>query len=90
MKLYWKERRAGQQLVLVSDDGSELEVGGIRRTDHGFNAFAKTLGYDPSRARNDIATMEEAKTFVESFSPWEPYEGGQGLSVDPDVKPLDS
>lgn len=90
MKLYWKERRAGQQLVLASDDGSELEVGGIRRTDRGFNAFAKTLGYDPSRAQNDIATMEEAKAFVESFSPWEPYEGGQGLSVDPDVKPLDS
>ena len=90
MKLYWKERRSGQQLVLLADDGNEVEVGGVRHATNGFNAFAKTFGYDPSRAQNDIATMEEAKAFVESFSPWEIYPGSQGLSVETDVKPMDS
>ncbi len=35
-----------------------------------------------------MGTLEEAKEFVESFRPWDLYDGGQGLSVDPQVRPL--
>jgi hypothetical protein len=31
--------------------------------------------------------MEDAKAFVESFRPWELYKGGQGLGVEPEVRP---
>ena len=89
MKVYWKESRIGLRLVLA-DEQREDEVGGIRQTRSGYDAFAKTVGYEPGRAQKGIPTLEEAKAFVESFSPWELYEAGRGLSVDPDVKPLDS
>ena len=75
--------------MLVGDDGEELEVGAFRETPRGFDAFAKALGYDPGRATKDIATIEEAKAFVESFRPWEEYEGGPGLEVDPKVRPVE-
>ena len=86
MAVFWREARRGQRLVLGMDDGSEEEIGGVRETKRGFDAFAKTFGYEPGRAVKGMATMEEAKQFVESFSPWELY-GAHGLSVDPDVRP---
>ena len=92
MKVYWRELKKGQRLVLSSNDGedgeNEEEVGGVRQTKRGFDAFAKTFGYEPGRAEKDIETLEEAKEFVEGFKPWELYDGGQGLSVDPNVVPL--
>ena len=75
--------------MLASDDGEELEVGAVRETPRGFDAFARAQGYDPGRATKGVATIEEAKAFVESFRPWEEYEGGQGLEVDPEVRPTD-
>ena len=91
MKAYWREVKRGQRLVLSSEDGGdEEEIGGVRETKRGFDAFAKTFGYEPGRAMKGIATMEEAKEFVESFSPWELYQGGEGLSVDTEVKPLET
>ncbi len=30
--------------------------------------------------------MGEAKEFVESFRPWDLYDGGEGLSVEPAVR----
>ena len=89
MNVYWKEVRRGQRLVLDSGDNQE-EVGGVRETKRGFDAFAKTFGYEPGRAQKDIESMEEAKSFVESFRPWELYDGAQGLDVDPEVKPADA
>jgi hypothetical protein len=90
MKVYWRERRRGLRLVLVQEEGAdEIEVGGVRETKSGFDAFAKTFGYEPGRAEKGIPTLGEAKTFVESFNPWELYEGAQGLPVDPDVKPIE-
>ena len=86
MELYWQATRKGQRLVLCSDDGQEEEVGGVRETKRGFDAFAKTFGYDPGRAERGIPSMAEAKEFVESFSPWELFQGGQGATVDPEVK----
>lgn len=87
MKVYWRYTKRGQRLVL-SDGDIEEEVGGVRETKRGFDAFAKTFGYDPGRAVKGMASMDEAKGFVESFKPWEMYEGGQGLSVDSEVLPL--
>ena len=89
MIAYWREFRRGQRLVLVSEEGGEEEeIGGVRETKRGFDAFAKTFGYDPGRAMKGIETLEEAKEFVESFRPWELYDGGHGVSVDPQVRHL--
>lgn len=88
MTVYWREWRKGQRLILSLKGGShEEEVGGVRETKRGFDAFAKTFGYDPGRAQKDIPTMEVAKEFVESFRPWELFEGGEGLDVESSVRP---
>ena len=90
MMVYWRERRKGQRLVLVQEEGGdEIEVGGVRETKRGFDAFAKTFGYDPGRAQKGMETLEEAKSFVESFRPWEMYQGTHGLSVESDVRPAE-
>jgi len=34
-----------------------------------------------------MASMDEAKAFVESFRPWELYGGTEGESVEPKVRP---
>ena len=89
MRLYWRYTKRGQRLVLGADDGDlEEEVGGVRETKRGFDAFAKTFGYEPGRAEKGMASMDEAKQFVESFKPWELYEEGQGLAVGSEVMPL--
>ena len=88
MKVYWRKTRRGQRLVLNVDDGEhEEEIGGVRETKRGFDAFAKTFGYEPGRAEKGIPTMAEATVFVESFRPWELFDGTQGLSVEPEVRP---
>ena len=87
MTVYWSEWRRGQRLILSIEGGVHEEVGGVRETKRGFDAFAKTFGYDPGRAQKDIPTMEVAKQFVESFRPWELFEGGDGLNVESSVRP---
>ena len=87
MKLYWQQVRRGERLVLASDDEQNVEeVGGVRETKRGFDAFAKTFGYEPGRAQKGIPSMNEAKEFVESFTPWNLYDGAEGLSVEPAVR----
>lgn len=90
MMVYWRERRKGQRLVLVQEEGGdEIEIGGVRETKRGYDAFAKTFGYEPGRAQKGIETLDEAKSFVESFNPWEMYQGAEGLGVEPDVRSPD-
>ena len=87
MKLYWQQSRKGERLVLASDDDQSVEeIGGVRETKRGYDAFAKTFGYEPGRAQKGIPSMEEAKEFVESFRPWDLYDGAEGLSVEPAVR----
>ncbi len=87
MKLYWQQVRKGERLVLTSDDEQSVEeIGGVRETKRGFDAFAKTFGYEPGRAQKGIPSMEEAKEFVENFRPWNLYDGADGLSVEPAVR----
>ena len=86
MKLYWQQTRRGERLVLASEDDEIVEVGGVRETKRGFDAFAKTFGYEPGRAEKGISSMKEAKAFVEGFKPWDLFDGGQGLAVEPAVR----
>ena len=90
MNIYWQERRKGQRLILKFDEETAEEIGGVRETSRGFDAFAKTFGYEPGRAQKGIASMEEAKAFVESFRPWDLYHGTEGLTVEPTVRPQPS
>ena len=88
MQLYWQQRRKGQRLMLITDDGEQQEeVGGVRETKRGFDAFAKTFGYEPGRSEKGIPTLDEAKTFVESFKPWELFVPDEVLAVDSEVRP---
>jgi len=88
MDIFWRETRRGQRLVLVKDDESyEEEIGGVRETKRGFDAFAKTFGYEPGRAQKGMSTLEEAKTFVESFTPWDLYADTSNIVVDTNVRP---
>lgn len=90
MEVYWRRVKFGQALILSNDDGQQEELGGFRETKRGIDALAKTFGYDPERARKGFATIEEAKAFVESFSPWELY-NAECVAVDSEVRPaLDS
>ena len=87
MRVYWREVKWGQSLILSNeDDGQEEELGGFRETKRGIDALAKTFGYDPDRSRKGFPTIEDAKAFVESFRPWELY-NVQGVTVDPEVRP---
>ena len=88
MKLYWREIRRGQRLVMGDDGDDEQEIGGVRLNKDVYDAFAKTIGYEPGRAVKGIATLEQAKEFVESHTPWDLFEGTQGLSVEEEVRPL--
>ena len=85
MKLYWVERKAGQRLVLEDDDGDWKEMGAVRQTRRGFDAFATTNTYDPGRAERSIPTLEEAKTFVVGHRPWELFIGPVDLEVETEV-----
>ena len=90
MEVYWKERKKGQRLICVSEgENEEIEIGGVRLTKSGYDAFAKTFGYEPGRAMKGIANREEAKNFVESFRPWELFGSGDGITVDPEVRSED-
>lgn len=86
MELFWQQTRKGQRLILDIGAEGQAEIGGVRETKRGFDAFAQTFGYDPGRAQKGIASMEEAKAFVESFRPWELYRGTHGLSVQSEVR----
>ena len=70
MKLFWKEKAKGLDLVVLDDNGDEFVVGGVRLTKRGIEAMAKAQGYDPGRAIKGLQSFEEGRTFVEQFEPW--------------------
>ena len=75
MKLFWKEKAKGLDLVVLDDSGEEFVVGGVRLTKRGIEAMAKAQGYDPGRAIKGLTTIEEGKEFVEQFKPWVDFFG---------------
>ena len=92
MKVYWRHRRRGQNLVLGDDnEDNEQEIGGFRENKRSIDAYAKTFSYDPGRSQKGFPTIEDAKSFVEDFKPWELFDGTQDLTVESEVRPaLDS
>jgi hypothetical protein len=86
LELFWREWRKGERLILSAGPDQEEEVGGVRETKTGYDAFAKTFGYDPGRAQKDIPSMNEAKSFVEAFRPWELYTDDEGLEPESAVR----
>jgi len=85
MTLFWREQRIGLRLILIEQD-TEEEVGTVRKTPRGYDAMARTFGYDPGRAQKDLPTLEEAKAFVESFRPWELFTGAIDIEVEPETQ----
>lgn len=88
MKVYWREHKTGQRLILDSESGQQEEVGGVRQTPRGFDALAKTTGYDPGRAQKGFPTLEDAKAFVEAFHPWDIFVGSTEVEFDETVHPM--
>ena len=87
MEVYWKERKNGQRLVCVKEGENEvIEICGVRLTKNGYDASAKTFGYDPGRAMRGLPNVDEAKSFVESFRPWELFGSGDGITVESEVR----
>jgi hypothetical protein len=73
---------------MLVDGDREERIGGVRETPRGFDALAVTFGYEPGRAKRGMTSLEEAKTFVESFKPWELFVTNQEVSIEPNVVPL--
>ena len=67
MQVYWREVRKGQRLVLEMEDGAEQEVGGVRATKRGFDAFAQTFGYDPGGRRRASGRWRRRRRSWSSF-----------------------
>ena len=86
MRVYWKDMRRGQNLILSEQEGQEQVIGGYRETSRGIDAYAQTFGYDPGRSQKGFTTVEDAKEFVESFSPWELH-GVQDVTVEGEAEP---
>jgi hypothetical protein len=87
MELYWQKTRRGVDLIVRSDSGEEVKVGGVRDTKRGIEAMAFTTGYDPGRSGKDLPSIEEAMRFVEMFEPWRDF-FPDPLTVSPGVRPI--
>ena len=85
LELYWINWTKGIKLIL-SDDENREEIGGVRKTKNGYDAWAKTFGYDPGRSVKGLESIDEGREFVESFQPWDLYDLGRGLVVDAKVR----
>ena len=82
MRLYWRTRKKGLDLVVENDEKVIFIVGGGRETKRGIEALAKTTGYDPSRAVKGLSSVEEGKIFVENFQPWMEFFPGEDLNIE--------
>ena len=90
MKLYWKEKKKGFDLIVENDEGETFSVGGVRETQRGIEALAKTTGYDPGRAIKGLQSLEEGRTFVEQFEPWREFFPGELLELDSEIVTRDN
>ena len=85
MKLYWKQKKNGLDLIVQDTDGNTFSVGGVRNTKRGIEALAKTTGYDPGRAVKGLSSIEEGKEFVENFQPWREFYPSETLNIESDI-----
>lgn len=79
--------KRGQNLIIDDSQGLEEVIGGYRENKSGIDAYARTMGYEPERSRKGFETVEEAKAFVESFTPWDLF-GPRDVTVEPDARPI--
>jgi len=82
LRLFWKQKKMGIDLVVEDDEKDQFVVGGVRETKRGIEALAKTTGYDPSRAIKGLSSVEEGKIFVENFQPWREFFPGEELNIE--------
>jgi hypothetical protein len=87
MSVFWRNVKRGQNLVVDDTAGLEEIIGGYRENKRGIDAYARTMGYEPERSKKGFDSVEDAKAFVESFSPWELF-GVQGVTVETEARPL--
>ena len=85
MRLYWKQKKSGLDLIVEDTDGNIFSVGGVRDTKRGIEALAKTTGYDPGRAVKGLSSIEEGKEFVENFQPWREFYPSENLNIESDI-----
>ena len=86
MSVYWREMKRGQNLVVDDSAGLEEIIGGYRENKRGIDAYARTMGYEPDRSRKGFDSVEDAKAFVVSFSPWELF-GVRDVVVETEARP---
>ena len=87
MSVYWRTMKRGQNLIIDDTAGLQEVIGGYRETKNGIDAYARTMGYEPERSRKGFDTVEQAKAFVESFTPWDLF-GPRDIVVEEDVRPI--
>ncbi len=87
MSVYWKTMKRGQNLIIEDTSGLEEVIGGYRENKSGIDAYARTMGYEPDRSRQGFETVDDAKAFVESFTPWDIF-GVRDVTVEPEVRPI--
>ena len=87
MSVYWQDVKRGQNLMVDDAAGLVEIIGGYRENKHGIDAYARTMGYEPERSRKGFDSVQEAKDFVVSFSPWEIF-GVRGVEVDSEDRPI--
>ena len=86
MRLYWRKRRRGFDLIVEDNEGDTFNVGGVRTTRRGgIEAMAKTLGYDPGRSIKQLQSMDDGRLFVEQFEPWRDFFPGEPLELEPEI-----
>lgn len=86
MSVFWRDVKRGQNLFLDDAEGNEEVIGGYRENKSGIDAYARTFGYEPERSRKGFDSVEAAKLFVESFSPWEIF-GVRDVTVELESRP---
>ena len=87
MIVYWRTMKRGQNLIIDDTAGLEEVVGGYRENKKGIDAYARTMGYEPERSRKGFDTVEDAKAFVDSFTPWDLF-GPRDIAVEHVVRPF--
>ena len=87
MSVYWRNVKRGQNLMVDDTAGLEEIVGGYRENKRGIDAYARTMGYEPDRSRKGFDTVEDAREFVESLTPWDLF-GDRDVTVEPEARPI--
>ena len=87
MIVYWRTVKRGQNLIVDDNAGREEVIGGYRENKKGIDAYARTMGYEPERSKKGFDSVEDAKAFVEAFTPWDLF-CPRDVVVEPVVRPI--